>query len=67
MKEKEIIKWYIMAKVYDTDTPRLAATWDTKKQAVRVLERAFGKAENGVYTDSLGQRFWIIRSDKVEK
>ena len=57
--------WFVKAYVLDSDKPRIAAVFATKKDAVEALENAFGK--NGtqlskyVWRDSLGQTFFLTK------
>ena len=39
---------------------RVALTTKTREEAVKGLNKAFGKAVDGIWTDKLGQQFTII-------
>ena len=56
----------VMASVEDdlTNTRNTGVMSDNRGDLVKQLDRAFGKAVDGIYTDRLGQHFWIEEENK---
>ena len=49
----------IIARVPGLEGERIALVEKDKESAIRRLDKAFGKSKNGVWTDRLGQEFFI--------
>ena len=61
-------KWLVMARVERQDVPRIASSFNTKKDAIEALDRAFikkgKKLNSNLWEDSLGQQFYIEKNTK---
>ncbi len=61
-------KWLVMGRVERKDTPRIASSFMTKKDAIEALDRAFlkngKKLNSNLWEDSMGQQFYIEKNTK---
>ena len=55
-------KWLVKAYVLTTDTPRIASTFNTRKECTDRLDTCFKKVHENLWEDSLGQRFYIEKN-----
>lgn len=61
-------KYLVMARCYEGDRNRVAASFMTKKEAVETLDRIFKKRiNNNLWEDKLGQQFFVIKNTKEYK